>query len=112
MALALNGELRRNGVELILGDATTSFESDSDGVTLSLKNGSTLRTDLVILSIGVRPNSELARGAGLELNPRGGVIVDERLLTSDPSIYALGDVIEVRDRVTGSPAMIPLASSR
>lgn len=109
MALALNGELRRNGVELILGDAAASFESDSDGVTLSLKNGSTLRTDLVILSIGVRPNSELACGAGLELNPRGGVIVDERLLTSDPSIYALGDVIEVRDRVTGSPAMIPLA---
>lgn len=109
MALALNGELRRNGVELILGDAATSFESDSGGVTLSLKNGSTLRTDLVILSIGVRPNSELARGAGLDLNPRGGIIVDERLLTSDPSIYALGDVIEVRDRVTGSPAMIPLA---
>ena len=109
MALALNGELRRNGVKLILGDAVTSFKSDAAGVTLSLKNGSSLRVDLVILSIGVRPNSELARDAGLELNPRGGVIVDERLLTSDPSIYALGDVIEVRDRVTGRPAMIPLA---
>lgn len=109
MAIALNGELRKNGVKLILGDAVSAFNSDADGVSLTLRSGETIRTDLVVLSIGVRPNSELARAAGLELNARGGIVVDDRLMTSDPNIYALGDVIEVKDRVDGKPAMIPLA---
>lgn len=109
MAEALHGEIRRAGVELILNDAVESFINAPDGVTIKLKSGAAVEADLVVLSIGVRPNSELARDAGLTLNPRGGIVVDDRLQTSDAAIYALGDVIEVRDRVDGEPAMIPLA---
>lgn len=109
MAEALHGEIRRAGVELILSDAVESFINAPDGVTIKLKSGAAVEADLVVLSIGVRPNSELARDAGLTLNPRGGIVVDDRLQTSDAAIYALGDVIEVRDRVDGEPAMIPLA---
>lgn len=109
MAEALHGEIRRAGVELILSDAVESFKNGPDGVTIKLKSGAAVEADFVVLSIGVRPNSELARDAGLTLNPRGGIVADDRLQTSDPAIYALGDVIEVRDRVDGEPAMIPLA---
>ena len=65
--------------------------------------------DFVVLSVGVRPNSALARAAGLELGGRGGIVVNEKMQTSDPDIYAVGDVAEVRDFVFGEPAMLPLA---
>ena len=74
-----------------------------------LKNGERLRTDIVIMAVGVRPNTSLAASAGLELAPCRGVAVDEHLRTSDPSIYAVGDMIAVRDGVTGQPVQIPLA---
>lgn len=109
MAIPLHSEIRRAGVDLILSDAVSSFENRPDSVRISLKSGKSVEADLVILSIGVRPNSELARDAGLTLNERGGIVVNDRLETSDSAIYALGDVIEVRNRVDGNPAMIPLA---
>ena len=109
LALLLNENIRQNGVELRLADPVEAFHSEKDGVTVSLKSGAQLQAELVILSIGVRPNSQLAKEAGLELNPRGGIVVDDHMRTSDPSIFAVGDVAEVEDLVSGERTMVPLA---
>lgn len=109
MALLLHENIRKNQVDLHLGDAVASFEDRGETVVVHLKSGKSVEAGLVILAIGVRPNSQLARDAGLELNARGGIVVDEHLRTSDPSIYAVGDVIEVKDFVFGDRTMIPLA---
>ena len=109
MALLLHENIRKNGVALHLGDPVASFTDAGDTVTVALKSGAKVEAGLVILAIGVRPNSELAKAAGLELNERGGIRVNEHLATSDPAIYAVGDVIEVTDYVFGDKAMIPLA---
>lgn len=109
MAQMLHEEILDKGVALHLGDGVDSFADDGGQVTVKLASGAEVAADLVILSIGVRPNSALAKDAGLELNERGGIVVDEHLVTSDPSIYAVGDVIEVRDLVSGEPTMVPLA---
>lgn len=109
MAQLLHENIRQNGVELYLGDGVSAFKEDGSGITVELKSGKTVSAELVILSIGVRPNSQLAKDAGLELNARGGVVVDGTLRTSDPDIYAVGDVIEVEDLVFGDRTMVPLA---
>lgn len=109
MAQLLHEELTRQGVDLHLGDGVDSFADDGRSVTVKLKSGAAVRSDLVVLSIGVRPNSALARDCGLALNARGGVVVDEHLRTADPNIYAVGDVIEVEDFVFGDRAMLALA---
>ncbi|MCR5490892.1 MAG: DsrE/DsrF/DrsH-like family protein, partial [Bacilli bacterium] len=98
-----------NGVALHLGDGVDSFEEKEGRVSVKLKSGAAVSADLVILSIGVRPNSLLAKEAGLALNQRGGIIVDGHMRTEDPSIYAVGDVIEVEDFVFGDKTMVPLA---
>lgn len=109
MAQLLHRELMDNGVELVLGDGVARFEDREDETVVHLSSGRTVPAQLVVLSIGVRPNSQLAAQAGLELNPRGGVVVDGQLRTSDPHIYAVGDMIQVEDFVSKGPAMIPLA---
>ncbi len=109
MAQLLHENILQNGVQLILGDGVASFNDSGDGVDISLKSGKSVKAELVILAIGVRPNGELARDALLNVNARGGIIVDEYLRTSDPSIYAVGDVIEVEDFIDKSRTMIPLA---
>ena len=109
MAQPLHENIRQNGVNLLLGDGVSAFEPNGDIVDVKLKSGKTLSAGLVILAIGVRPNSELAKAAGLTLNARGGIVVDDTLRTEDPSIYAVGDVIEVKDFVFGDRTMIPLA---
>lgn len=109
MALLLHENITANGVKLCLGDGVSSFADDGSQVTVTLKSGRTLEAQLVILSIGVRPNSELARAAGLTINERGGVVTDEYLRTSDPDIYAVGDCIEVEDFIFGGRTMVPLA---
>ena len=109
MAQLLHEHLERQNVGLHLSDGVQSFEDTDRDVIISLKSGKKLSTELVILSIGVRPNSELAKAAGLELNARGGIIVSDTLVTSDPSIYAVGDAIEVEDYIDKSRTMIPLA---
>ncbi len=109
MALLLNENIRGNGVQLILNDGVSSFTDNANDVTVTLSSGKQVTADLVILSIGVRPNSELAKAAGLELNERGGIVVDSQMRTSDPSIYAAGDVVEVDDFVFGNKTMVPLA---
>jgi len=109
MAQLLHENLEQNGVKLYLGDGVSSFEDTGDGVAVTLQSGKTVTAELVILSIGVRPNGELARAAGLQMNARGGIVVDEYLRTSDPDIYAVGDVIEVEDFIFKDRTMIPLA---
>ncbi|MFB0921358.1 MAG: FAD-dependent oxidoreductase [Oscillospiraceae bacterium] len=109
MAQLLHENISKNGVELHLGDGVSSFNDNGEAVDITLKSGKTVSAELVILAIGVRPNGELAKGAGLEMNSRGGIVVDEYLKTSDPDIYAVGDVIEVEDFIDKSRTMIPLA---
>ncbi len=109
MASILHENIRDNGVELRLADGVESFEDKGDRVHINLKSGNSVSAELVILSIGVRPNSALAKEAGLSLNERGGIIVDDNMRTEDSSIYAVGDVIEVTDIVSGDKTMVPLA---
>lgn len=109
MSQLLHENITQNGVTLHLGDGVNFFEEKQNHVTIALQSGTKIQADLVILAIGVRPNSQLAKSAGLELNARGGIIVDEYMQTSDPSIYAVGDVIEVNDFIFGGKTMIPLA---
>ncbi|HAX40101.1 MAG TPA: pyridine nucleotide-disulfide oxidoreductase, partial [Clostridiales bacterium] len=109
MAQLLHEGLLQNGVNLHLGDAVESFNDVVGGVEIRLKSGSTVSAELVILSIGVRPNGQLAKEAGLAVNARGGVVVNDHMLSSDPSIYAVGDVVEVEDFISKEQTMIPLA---
>lgn len=109
MAQLLHENISQNGVDLHLGDGVSSFEDKGDSVDISLKSGKVVSAELVILSIGVRPNGQLAKDAGLNMNERGGIIVDEYMRTSAPDVYAVGDVIEVKDLISGDRTMVPLA---
>ena len=110
LAELLHENMEMNGVELILGDGVASFAGQTNGSTIiTLTSGRTVPADMVLLSIGVKPNSGLAREAGLKVNERGGIVTDKYLRTSDPDIYAVGDVIEVENFILKTPAMIPLA---
>ncbi len=109
MAQMVHRHLADSGVSLILADGVKALEHGEGKTTITLESGRTVGSDLVILAIGVHPNSQLAREAGLTLNQRQGVVVDEFLRTSDPNIYAVGDVIEVQDLVGGGKTMLPLA---
>jgi len=107
MAAILHNHMQDKGVDLILKDGVKSFEKE--GKEIVLQSGKKINTDLIIFSIGVRPQNELAKNAELKIGESGGVQVNEYLQTSDPYIYAVGDVIEVTDFITGNPTMIPLA---
>lgn len=107
MAAYVHEHMTKHGVQLILEDGVEAFEED--GAVIRLKSGTKIHTDMIILSIGVEPESSLAKEAGLELGVRNTIKVNERLQTSDPSIYAIGDAIEVKDFVTKTETMIPLA---
>lgn len=109
MAQLLHEHLTENGVALHLGDGVASFADNGQAVSITLKSGKTVSAELVLLAIGVRPNSELAKNAGLTVNVRGGIVTDAHLRTSDPAIYAVGDVTEVEDLVFGGSTMVPLA---
>jgi NADPH-dependent 2,4-dienoyl-CoA reductase/sulfur reductase-like enzyme len=109
MTTPLAEHLASQGVTLLLGDSAQAFEAAPDGLNVWLESGRRLSAQLVILGVGVRPESRLAVEAGLEVGPRGGIRVDEQLRTSDPDIYAVGDAIEVTDFVVGGPATVPLA---
>ncbi len=109
MAAPLHQELALNGVDLHLNTSLNSIEKDGSKMTVSLSSGNTLKTDLVILAIGVRPETTLAAQAGLELGSRGGIKVNDHMQTSDPAVYAVGDAVEVGDFVGGFDTLIPLA---
>jgi NADPH-dependent 2,4-dienoyl-CoA reductase/sulfur reductase-like enzyme/rhodanese-related sulfurtransferase len=114
MAAWLHGELKANGVELHLGDPVAGFEPPKAGErtrasVVVLKSGKRIEADTVVLGLGVRPETLLAKNAGLELGALGGIRVNDHLQTSDPKIWVVGDAIEVRDHVTGAWSIIPLA---
>jgi NADPH-dependent 2,4-dienoyl-CoA reductase/sulfur reductase-like enzyme/peroxiredoxin family protein/rhodanese-related sulfurtransferase/TusA-related sulfurtransferase len=103
-------EMQIHGVDLHFGDGVASFAKNADGTLMvTLTSGTQLAADMIILAIGVRPNTQLAEQAGLVLGVTHGVVVDDHLRTSDPDIYAVGDVIEVEHFVTKGKALIPLA---
>jgi NADPH-dependent 2,4-dienoyl-CoA reductase/sulfur reductase-like enzyme/rhodanese-related sulfurtransferase len=101
--------LTDRGVELLLGDSAERLEATADGIAVHLKSGKTIAAQLVVLGVGVRPENKLAGDAGLEVGPRGGIRVSDRLQTSDSDIYAVGDAIEVEDFVTKTAMQVPLA---
>jgi len=110
LAQLLHHHIARKGINLHLNNGVKEFSAKENKTTdVILSDGTVINSDIVLLAIGIRPNGELAKGCGLETNQRGGIVVDEHLVTSDPSIYALGDVIEVKDFVNGEGTMIPLA---
>ena len=112
IAAHLHAEIRRNGIELYLGNGLDHFAEPEEGAhasTVVLKDGTRLPADLVILGLGVKPESQLARMAELSVGQRGGILVDPFMRTSDSSIYAVGDAVEVWDPSTGDKAQIPLA---
>ena len=109
MAAIVHRQLTDKGVGLHLEDGVSRFEEKDGGVTVHLRSGKLIATDMVLLSIGVRPETKLAKDAGLAIGERGGIAVNDYMQTSDADIYALGDAVEVRHLVTGQPALIPLA---
>lgn len=109
LALLLHEHLEQQGVRLLLGDGVSSFDDRQGFVKVSLSSGKTLEADIVLLSIGTRPNNELARAAGLELNQRGFVVTNNKMQSSDPSIYVVGDIAETDDYIDKSRTTVPLA---
>jgi NADPH-dependent 2,4-dienoyl-CoA reductase/sulfur reductase-like enzyme/peroxiredoxin family protein/TusA-related sulfurtransferase/rhodanese-related sulfurtransferase len=109
MAALVHQHLKIKNVEFYLNTAVTAFSKTADRITVTLSSTRTLETDLVVLSIGVRPDSHLAKNAGLETGETGGIVVNEYLQTSDPDIYALGDAIEFPNPITGTRMITYLA---
>lgn len=99
LAPLLHAELERNGVTVRVGTSVTAIADATSGVSVTLSDRSTVPADLVIIATGVVPNSELARAAGLETSPSGAIVVDGAMQTSDPSIWAVGDAVQVRQRI-------------
>lgn len=109
MAAQVQQHMREKGVALRLKDGVSSFERRGTELVVKLQSGIEVRTDLVILSIGVRPDTAIAKAAGLDLAPNGAVKVDEFFKTSDPHIRAVGDAIEFKSPLLGIPVTVPLA---
>ena len=109
MASLVHQHLMDKGVNLYLEQAVASFEREGKGVKVTFKNGQSISADIVILSIGVRPETSLARAAELTIGPAGGIAVNNYLQTSDEAIYAIGDAIEYRHPITGKPWLNYLA---
>ena len=109
MAFPLQQELKRHGVDLRLGVAVAAIQHKPNGMTAQLNTGDAINCDILILAIGVRPESKLAKDVGLQIGPRGGIVVNSFMQTSDPVIYAVGDAVEVEDFIAGFKTQIPLA---
>lgn len=109
MASFIHAEMRRHGVKLALGHTVEGFQEADGGVEVLLKDGAPLRADMVVLAIGVTPDTHLAQQAGLATGIKGSILVDDRMQTSDPDIYAVGDAVQVKHSVTDQDALISLA---
>ena len=110
IAQFVHQELLLNGVCLHLEDPVDSFLVDSEGVFYVItSSGDKIKTDMIILAIGVKPENQLAKKAGLELGPKGHIVVDDQMRTSDPSIFAVGDAVQIKNFITKQPTGIPLA---
>lgn len=107
MAAILQSEMSVNGVEVLTNTEVSKIEND--GKTIVFKDDKKIDTEIIIMAIGVRPNTKLAQDAGLEIGSTRGILVNEQLQTSDESIFAIGDAIEVKHLVSGKPTYIPLA---
>ena len=103
MAYPLQQELVRNGVDLRLGRSVAAFEPEGGDLVAVLDDGSRIPCGLAVLGVGVRPETRLARAAGLALGATGGILVDDRMRTSVPDIFAVGDAVEVREFVQRRP---------
>lgn len=108
MACEVHQYARSQGLNLVLNNGVTAIEEKGGKLCVKLSNGE-LETDMVILSVGVRPDTALAKDAGLALNARGAILTDAHMLTSNPDIYAVGDAVEITDFVTKQKGYIPLA---
>ena len=109
-ARLVQGYLKRHGLHLALGDGVAGFKQlDGGALEVRTKSGEAYPADVVILALGVRPDTALAKAAGLAIGERGGIRVDEQMRTSDPDIFAVGDAIEVKDFVTGQWSLVALA---
>jgi NADPH-dependent 2,4-dienoyl-CoA reductase/sulfur reductase-like enzyme/rhodanese-related sulfurtransferase len=108
MALLMQSELADNGIELMLGDGIARFDATDNGLVCELASGRRCPADFAVLSIGVRPDTALAKEAGIELGPRGHIVVDAFQRTSIADIYAAGDAVETADRTTGERTAVPL----
>lgn len=109
MAAFVHAKLRKHGVRLMLGHSVEGFEQDGSAVKVLLKGEEPLKADMVVLAIGVTPDTQLAKEAGLELGVKGSIAVNDRMETSAPDIYAVGDAVAARHFITGEKALISLA---
>ncbi len=109
MAAMIHGEMRRHGVRLVLGQTVEGFAEKDGGVDVLLKDNAPLHADMVVLAIGVTPDTALAKAAGLELGIKDSIVVNSRMETSVPDIYAAGDAVQVKHSVTGQDVLLSLA---
>jgi rhodanese-related sulfurtransferase len=109
MATLLHQQLKIQGVDLRLETSVTSFVEQENSIGAQLSTGQCIDFGLVIMAIGVKPETKLAKDAGLALGERGGILVSNKMQTNDPDIYAVGDAIEVKDFVGGFNTLLPLA---
>lgn len=109
MAAFIHAEMIRHGIKLALGHTVEGFEENEGGVDVLLKDEQPIHADMVVLAIGVTPDTELAKKAGLKLGIKESIVVNDRMETSVPDIYAVGDAVQVRHYVTGKDALISLA---
>ena len=110
MARLVEAYLERHGVKIVLEDGAAEFRQSSDGALEAYTgSGAMYPADIIILGIGVRPDTDLAKTAGLEIGERGGIRTDEQMRTSEPDIFAVGDAVEVKDFVTGEWSLVALA---
>ena len=108
MACDVHRHMQQKGINLLLGKSIQKVQEDKGGLTITVSGGS-IRADLLIMAVGVRPETKLAKAAGLQISESGGIVVNEHAQTSDKSIYSVGDAVEVMDFVSGKRGLIPLA---
>jgi len=109
MASFLHAEVRKHGVNLCLGTKIGGFQETEGGIDVLLEGQETLHADLAVLAVGVAPDTAMAAEAGLKLGVRGSIVVNEKMETSVPDIYAVGDAVQIRHLVSGQDALVPLA---
>jgi NADPH-dependent 2,4-dienoyl-CoA reductase/sulfur reductase-like enzyme/rhodanese-related sulfurtransferase len=109
MASFIHAEVRKNGINLMLGRMVEGFADTDGGIDVKLKDAPTLHADMVVMAIGVAPDTALAKNAGLELGIKGSIVVNDKMETSVPDVYAVGDAVQIKNFVTNTDTLISLA---